>query len=89
MITTRPSVEAPWILILFFSAYFMAVYLIGIYVMKFLQFQSKSRLVAAIIASSLTTLQILLTFKALRPLEVLLMVAVISLGAWYFSQAKS
>lgn len=87
---TTPSVASGWLIILFFICLFGFIVFGLKSVALFLGYKSKKVtkliFVAACIAVSA---QILITFQALRPVELVLISLVLGLAGWYVSRAKS
>lgn len=86
---TRPNIDNAWLIIIFFSVYYAAIFFGVLGVGFFLKFSSKKvRQVAVGLASLVTAMQLLITFQALRPLELLLITSVLIIAGWYISKAR-
>lgn len=87
---TRPSVDNAWLLIAFFITYYSSIFFGILALGVFLKFSvERMRRIALVAASVITAVQVLVTFQALRPVELALIVSVLILTGWYVSRAKS
>lgn len=87
---TRPSIDSGWLIILFFILLFGFIVFGLRSVVNFLGYGSKKITKMVFIAACIVvSAQILVTFQALRPIELLLISSVMGLAGWYVSRAKS
>lgn len=87
---SQPSISSGWLIVAFFILYFGLIYFglqsIGI----FIGINSKKTKRISFVASCVViSAQILVTFQALRPIELILISSVLGLTGWYISRSKS
>lgn len=87
---TAPSIDSGWLIVLFFIFLFGFI-LFGLRsVGHYLGYNSKQLSKVVFIATCIiVSAQILITFQALRPVELLLISSVLGSVGWYVSRAKS
>ena len=87
---SKPSISSGWLIVTFFILYFGFIffglqsigYLLGIN-------SKKTKKISFIAACIVVSAQILITFQALRPIELILISSVLGITGWYISRAKS
>ena len=87
---TKPSINSGWLIVVFFVFHFgftlFSLQSIG----YFIGLDAKRlKKVAFITTCIISSGQILITFQALRPIELILISSVLGLIGWYTSKAKS
>ena len=87
---TEPSVSSGWVIVVFFIVYFGFLFFglqsIGI----FLNINSKkTKKISFMTTCIVVSAQVLITFQALRPIELILISSLLVLTGWYISRAKS
>lgn len=88
--STSPSIDSGWLIILFFILLFGFIFFGLRSIGNFLGYTSKKIAKIAFISACIAvSAQILITFQALRPVELLLIASVLGLAGWYVSRAKS
>lgn len=87
---TSPSISSGWLIVIFFIFLFGFI-LFGLQsVGHYLGYSSKKvTKLSFITACVAVSAQILLTFQALRPVELVLISSVLVVAGWYVSRAKS
>ncbi len=86
---TRPNIDNAWLLIIFFIAYYASLFLGVLSLGLFLKLsQKRVRVLAMVVASVTTAMQLLVTFQALRLIELVLITSVLIIAGWYVSKAR-
>jgi len=87
---SKPSIDSGWLIIVFFILHFGFTLFIIQSIGYFIGLEPKKlKKLAFIAACIISSGQILITFQALRPIELILISSVLGLIGWYTSKAKS
>ena len=85
---TRPSVDAPIVLLAFFAVLYLFLYYLILNICMVLRLNGrKYSVISAAIATVITATQLLLTFRSLKPVEFLLIVSVTTITFWYIHRS--
>lgn len=87
--TTQPSPDNALIIFSYFVCLFAFTYAIAHAVMIFLNYRKRNKQLGIVIASSITLVQVFLTFQALRWAELLLLTTSLGIMSWYFFKSRS
>ena len=88
MTLTRPSLDSFITIFLFFALLYALLFFGAQLILLFLKFHRNARIAAALFAGFCTGIQVLLTFKALRILDLMLIGAVVGLVTWYVAKVR-
>lgn len=88
LVFTRPSLDALWVVGLFFALLFIAVYSLTYLTSTYLKVRYQKRMIAGVTSALVTGLQIMMTFRALRLIDIILLSAAIGLVAWYLAKLR-
>lgn len=88
-IFTKPNIEKPLTILIFFTIFFIFLYLSSLNLLKYLGGQNHVRLYAFFISSPIFLIQILATFRSLRTVELLLIVITSFAVGLYVSRRKT
>ena len=89
LLFTRPELTSVVPIFGFFIFLYCSTYFLSLSILGFLRIKQHTKLAAILVASCATTLQLMITFKAARLLEICLLLIVVTGGIWYFSRAKT
>lgn len=86
---SKPSISSGWSIVFFFIALFGLIFYGSVVIGGFVGIGEKRiKRIALLIACIIIAGQILVTFQALRPIELILISSVFCLIGWYASRAR-
>lgn len=87
--TTTPRVESSLTIFSYFISFFSFLYFCILLTLNFIGVQKSQKLYAGVISSVILVVQVLTTFKALRTVELILVITTFMVASWYFSKRNT
>lgn len=86
---TEPRVESSLIIFAYFISLFFFLYFCTLLITDFIGVKKGQQIYAGVISTVVLVIQVLTTFKALRTVEFILVIATFLAASWYFSKRNT